>query len=668
MNNKRWLLIYLIVAVIVLIAGFAYGVSLSVYGAPLQQATATPTPDWWTGNDSAPPGDWDEIYTAYGGSVSLDTSDKHSGAGSYRFDGYNAIAYSPRSNLSSGDCIKTGMWYKASGTYIYPVTISFWVNYPPPDTGEYEASNWVLYGAGNTISFDQERPHSEYESSKTLTWTNWNKIDLAIDYSGSGRVQVAVNDEIFIDENLDTIYQSYEGRTWNGITLLAFQENASSEWWDDVYFDVSSGACSALVIPTPTFTPTVTRTPTKTPTPTRTRPVIATTTPQPYGSQPRPTVCFQNGVNDYVYADSADPDTCFANNSGYVYVQNSAASEKQSFFYLDRLDPGAGQLDEYRLDTARLVLPRYGTPQANAITMTVGAVITNTWVENIPNNTLTWNNARPALGVAQEVLTAVPGSTPVIADVSSWVKTRVPVATAGSLSMSGALSASDNQIGLDTGNGYMDTCYVDARITQTPAPATPTPDPAQGPRIVGIFPCQGTTCRDWNLRSGCGTNDLWINVSQIVTNTIAGYTLEVVNASATPVCEHVYAADNYVAGVKTTFLDEMLAASGADCASWPSSGSAKLYDPTDVLTDTLAFDLTGRCGQDYSAVDWTNPDGSWAYGNGAPGGWHNSSRDMPSLPPPEPAPRSALPYALGAGALVAGAAGVVYYRRRRRGV
>jgi len=157
-----------------------------------------------------------------------------------------------------------------------------------------------------------------------------------------------------------------------------------------------------------------------------------------------------------------------------------------------------------------------------------------------------------------------------------------------------------------------------------------------------VFPCQGAPCRDWNLRSGCGVNDLWINVSQIVTNTIAGYTLQVVNASATPVCEHTYAADNYVEGVKTTFLDEMTDVTlGSACATWPTIGSAKLYDASDVLTDTLAFNLTGKCGQDYSAVDWTYPDGPWAYGNGSPGGWHTTDRGLPPAPIPEPAPRSA---------------------------
>jgi hypothetical protein len=194
----------------------------------------------------------------------------------------------------------------------------------------------------------------------------------------------------------------------------------------------------------------------------------------------------------------------------------------------------------------------------------------------------------------------------------------------------------------------------------TAAPPTATPDPREPPRVIGVFPCQGATCQDWNLRSGCGDNDLWTEIGMSTADTgIAGYRLEVLDATNALVCQHTFAEDNRIIGIKTTFLDEMVDSANAPCLSWPTTGSILFYDAANNLIDTRAYG-TCECGTGYQAESWTLPDGTWVCTTSGPGGGWPQEFVTPIIPTatatpygwtPSPTPTPGTYTAAGTGGL-----------------
>ena len=119
--------------------------------------------------------------------------------------------------------------------------------------------------------------------------------------------------------------------------------------------------------------------------------------------------------------------------------------------------------------------------------------------------------------------------------------------------------------------------------TNTPI-ATATPVPATL-YIAEIFPCQDmANCQDWNLRSGCGNNDLYVKLAVGSRTDLNGYRLELHDANG-PVCSKTFDMLISAEQLFAIYADEMMTANGAPCFDWPRAGTFYLYDPFSVLVD-----------------------------------------------------------------------------------
>lgn len=121
---------------------------------------------------------------------------------------------------------------------------------------------------------------------------------------------------------------------------------------------------------------------------------------------------------------------------------------------------------------------------------------------------------------------------------------------------------------------------------------TPTLSANLAPSIVAVYPCNptGAACHDWNLRSGCGVNDLYVSVAAGTNYTaLAAYRLDITDGGQVVVCRYTFRASDVFAGVKTIFLDEMRTPAGGQCATWPRSGVVKLYDPGGGLLHAVPY-------------------------------------------------------------------------------
>jgi hypothetical protein len=123
-----------------------------------------------------------------------------------------------------------------------------------------------------------------------------------------------------------------------------------------------------------------------------------------------------------------------------------------------------------------------------------------------------------------------------------------------------------------------------ATATPTTAPATatitPTPDSSLGPRVVEIYPCQGTGTagQDWNLRSGCGNDDLYVRIGNFALDDLNGYSIAMLDASDIEVCRYTFADYDITDRLKTIYLDQMLNPSGQPCVYWPVIGKVVIYE------------------------------------------------------------------------------------------
>lgn len=161
--------------------------------------------------------------------------------------------------------------------------------------------------------------------------------------------------------------------------------------------------------------------------------------------------------------------------------------------------------------------------------------------------------------------------------------------------------------------------------TKTPTPtATGTTQPAWITEIHGQPVPTGTAtaapCMDWNLRSGCGYNDSFIELAVHAAMSLAGWTLDVLNPAATVICSYTYRSDNYSWPLKTVWMDMGFLEPDEEtlCPLWPITGTVKLYDAGGSLMDTRPYTNTSVTNS-WCAVDWTNPAGAWAVCTPSPG-------------------------------------------------
>jgi len=165
-----------------------------------------------------------------------------------------------------------------------------------------------------------------------------------------------------------------------------------------------------------------------------------------------------------------------------------------------------------------------------------------------------------------------------------------------------------------------------ATATLTPTAtteATDTPTPTQGPYISEVLARPiptGTPCVDWNLRSGCGVDDSFVEIGLPQAAALPDWSLAVHDGDDALTCSYTYRSDNYSWPMKVVWLDQPFVRTDQDkiCESFPITGTVYLYDDSDELMDTRVYTGTTH-GSSWCAVDWEDPDGTWAVCTPSPG-------------------------------------------------
>jgi hypothetical protein len=171
---------------------------------------------------------------------------------------------------------------------------------------------------------------------------------------------------------------------------------------------------------------------------------------------------------------------------------------------------------------------------------------------------------------------------------------------------------------LDVPSGFsacMDRTVLIEAATPTPGP-TPTPIPAARAWISEIFPRQGPTCRNLNLREGCGRDDLFIEWFSAKELSTAGWRITLANSD----CTYEAAWDSLTLGHKVAWWEDFEHPDGSPCTDGdlPVSGTVYLWDATGELIDSRDYPelAAGLSWQPYVS---TLPSGGWTAGQANPG-------------------------------------------------
>jgi hypothetical protein len=133
-------------------------------------------------------------------------------------------------------------------------------------------------------------------------------------------------------------------------------------------------------------------------------------------------------------------------------------------------------------------------------------------------------------------------------------------------------------------------------------------DPAYDLWLTEIFAARGMTCMDYNLRSGCGVDDEFVELYASGWVRVPGWAVDV------GACTHMFFADSYADGFKVVFEDEF-----TNCpAGFPISGTVTLRNAfaTPIATRTYETPITGRS---WAAEAYTFPAGLWNDKDPSPG-------------------------------------------------
>ena len=143
--------------------------------------------------------------------------------------------------------------------------------------------------------------------------------------------------------------------------------------------------------------------------------------------------------------------------------------------------------------------------------------------------------------------------------------------------------------------------YEDLERHIGPATGGPTLTPVVGCWISEILPHdQGVTSPDWNLRSGGGANDDFVEVACNPAQSIAGW-----QVCADADC-YTVKTDNWTGPLKTFWRDEWPVWSG----DFPITGTLTLKNAVGTTVDSLTYSDPGD-GNCWAASAWTNPTGVW---------------------------------------------------------
>lgn len=126
---------------------------------------------------------------------------------------------------------------------------------------------------------------------------------------------------------------------------------------------------------------------------------------------------------------------------------------------------------------------------------------------------------------------------------------------------------------------YTPSITPTATATYTPFP-TSTPDlPGEEPSVDEFFPCNNCDpCCDWNLRSNCGNNDLWVRINTGSGET-TGYGIVIKDANRVEVCRRTLLNDAPANSKLYIYADEMRTPDGDMCEEWPEQGYVSIIRP-----------------------------------------------------------------------------------------
>jgi hypothetical protein len=177
--------------------------------------------------------------------------------------------------------------------------------------------------------------------------------------------------------------------------------------------------------------------------------------------------------------------------------------------------------------------------------------------------------------------------------------------------------------------------------------------------IIEIFPCQAATPLDWNLRSGEGNNDLYVEVGGTPTTQAGGYWVGVRYTNGTPVCGRTLASDFQVEGASVIFSDEMTCGG----TPWPTAGVAVALNRASTPVSTRVYDASGECAA--SPVAYQPVSGVWGWSTPGPG--RLPGEPVMLGPLSEDAPYregETMPWALAIAGVGAAAAAYLYVKRK----
>jgi hypothetical protein len=160
--------------------------------------------------------------------------------------------------------------------------------------------------------------------------------------------------------------------------------------------------------------------------------------------------------------------------------------------------------------------------------------------------------------------------------------------------------------------GPTPTATITATATITPT-ATATPSGEAWFTEVMPLPGAGAACENWNLRSGCGADDTFIELRTSAAMSLAGYRM------VAGACSHTFPADSVNSGYVVVFADDMRLSSGLRCPILPPSGTLTLYTSGGAVVAEQAY------SQPAAGYSWADPDpetagGTWAQATPSPGG------------------------------------------------
>jgi subtilisin-like proprotein convertase family protein len=404
---------------------------------------------------------------------------------------------------------------------------------------------------------------------------------------------------------------------------------------------------------TPTPTPTRTRTPTRTPTRTRTPTVTPDLTSTPSTWCP---IIWKTGLSTYSYGQYgyASPYISLDNGTKTILRAEVSAYEVNiGYPILFEWSAAAGGTGTDMVETCATGLN--GPACANQ-----GNLVTNHCTNPPPPYYDLWSRSTGNSG--QGVIRK-------ISDLYQAYSFAQAVGYKGVCGHSESASASMRIVACGPNSDTLTVTPKPWPPTPTPT-ATPTvtrtPTPTRTPRTVGpsgpdaqaqpylgeIYPCQAATPLDWNLRSGAGNNDLYIEIAGTPGVQVSNYQVGLMNSAATPMWERQLSNDYTIVGAMVSFADEMYAwapsptptttttatttppATGTAGPSptatttltpvptwtpgpWPTAGIAYLADASGRQISTRVFDASGEC--DSTPVAYQPVDGNWIWSTPGPG-------------------------------------------------